>query len=173
MIPFVDAVRAWHDLYTVVGSVSGTLIGLLFVAASVGARIYTRERLPAVRAFVSPSVVHFSAVLAVCLVSLVPTSSWTLAGLMVGAVGSFGLVYAGLVWRGMHRHGFHANLDLEDRVWYAAVPAAGHATVAVAAVLLLCRSEAGCGVLALAMGLLLLGGIRNAWDITVFAVTRE
>ena len=63
-----DVANPWHDLYALVGAASATLIGLLFVAASVGAGFFTHERHHALRAFLSPSVVHFSCVLAACLV---------------------------------------------------------------------------------------------------------
>jgi hypothetical protein len=173
LLSFDDAVKPWHDLYTLVGTASATLIGLLFVAASVGAGVYTKDRLPALRAFLSPSVVHFTSVLAACLVAMVPTRSWLLAGVLVGAVGVFGLTYSGLVWRSIWRHGMHRSIDLEDRFYYAALPALGHAATLGAALDLLLQAPAGCGVLALAMGLLLLAGIRNAWDITVWTVTRD
>jgi hypothetical protein len=173
MAPFIDSVSRWHDLYMLVGTASATLIGLLFVAASVGSRFYTESRLPAMRAFLSPTVVHFSSVLSSCLIAVIPAQSWTLIGILITGDGLFGVVYAGFVWRGMKRHGFHSTLDLEDRVWYAAMPALGHAITASAGITLLFRNATGCALLALAMGVLLLVGIRNAWDITVWAVIKS
>ena len=40
MPQLVDALRPWHDFYTLVGTGSATLIGLLFVAASVGTGVF-------------------------------------------------------------------------------------------------------------------------------------
>ena len=173
MMPFADAVRPWHDFYALVGSASATLVGLLFVAASVGSSIYTEEKHFALRAFLSPSVVHFSSVLAACLITMIPTSSWRLTGLLIGADGLFGFVYASLVPRSMLRHGLMKSIDTEDRVWYAALPAVAQAVLLVAGVALLRGMDMGCGVLALAMGLLLVVAIRNSWDITVWAVMRS
>ena len=167
-----DVANPWHDLYALVGAASATLIGLLFVAASVGAGFFTHERHHALRAFLSPSVVHFSCVLAACLVAVAPIRSWWLLGALVGGVGLFGVAYAALVWRSMVRHGFTASIDLEDRIWYAAMPAVAYAVMAGGGGAFLLRTAMACGILAVSMGLLLLIGIRNAWDITVWTLVR-
>jgi hypothetical protein len=124
--PGIKQVGPWHDLYTLIGTASATLIGLLFVAASVGASYYNRERYPAFRAFVSPSVVHFTTVLAACLIGIAPVRSWTPFGLLIGGDGLFGIVYAVFVWRSMVLQGFNRTLDLNDRVWYEALPVLGY-----------------------------------------------
>jgi hypothetical protein len=170
-VPLADTISPWHDFYMLVGTASATLVGLLFVAASVG--FYSKDKQAALRAFVSPSVVHFTSVLVACLIVIAPIRSWTILGAMVAGDGLFGIVYAGLVWRGMVRHGFVASIDLEDRVSYAALPAIGYAVMVGAGVALLLQKDIGCGALALAMGLLLLIGIRNAWDITIFTALRR
>ena len=170
--PVPEVMAAWHDLYMLVGSASATLVGLLFVAASVGSRFYTRDRYPAVRAFLSPSVVHFTSVLVACLIAVAPIrSSKILAGLL-GSDGLFGLLYAVHVWRNIIRHSFTTVIDLEDRVWYAVLPAVGYVIMIAASVTFPLEVYAGCGVLALAMIVLLLVGIRNAWDMTVFTIIR-
>ena len=173
MLPFADALGPWHDLFMLVGTASATLVGLLFVAVSVGSASDKPNRDVGMRTFISPSVVHFSCVLAACVSAVAPCRSWLPAGLLIAADGLFGVAYSGLVWRNMVRHGFHAEIDMEDRMWYAIVPAAGHAAVAIAGFVLLLRSGLGCGLLALAIGLLLLAGIRNAWDITTWTVLRR
>jgi hypothetical protein len=173
MPPLHDVMTAWHDLFMLFGTASATLIGLLFVAASVGSNFYTEEKHSALRSFLSPSVVHFTCVLAACLIAVCPLRSWTVLGLLICGDGLFGFVYAVLVLRRMVRHGFAATIDLEDRVWYAALPAVAYTVLSVAGVTLLVRTEFGCDVLAVALGLLLLIGIRNAWDMTVFTVVRR
>src|SRR5262249_17579150 len=78
-----DLVDAWHDFDVLIGTAAATLIGLMFVAASIGASVYTEKDRAAMEAFISPTVVHFSAVLFVAILSLVPSHAWpTLAGLL-------------------------------------------------------------------------------------------
>lgn len=172
-MPLPDVVRDWHDLLMLFGTASATLIGLLFVAASVGSGAYSADKRPALRSFLSPTVVHFACVLVGCLVALAPLRSWGLFGALIGGDGLFGVAYAATVWRCMVHHGLSTRIDLEDRTCYAVPPAVGYAVMAAAGVTLLLGMASGCGVLAVAMGLLLLVGIRNAWDITVWTVARR
>ena len=61
------ALKEWHDFYVLIGTAGATLLGLLFVAVSLGAGFLTEERQSATRTFMSPVVVHFtSSVLLVC-----------------------------------------------------------------------------------------------------------
>jgi hypothetical protein len=173
MPSLADAVRPWHDLYILIGTASATLIGLMFVAASVGTGVYSKDRYHALRAFLSPTVVHFACALAACMFAIAPLRSWTLLGLLIGATGLYGLGYAVMVWRNMLRHGLTVSIDLEDRICYAAIPAVGYATMLAACVVLVLEQPAGCDLLAIAMGLLLMIGIRNAWDMTIFTVMRR
>ena len=53
------------------------------------------------------------------------------------------------------------------------LPAVAYAIMAAAGVTLLTGHEQGCALLAAALGLLLLVGIRNAWDITVWSVIQR
>ena len=173
MAPLADSLKAWHDFYALFGSASATLIGLLFVAASVGTGIYRAEKHFALRSFLSPSVVHLASILAGCLITMVPTSSWRLFGLLIAAIGAFGAVYSSMIIRNMLQHGMLRIVDLEDRVWYAMLPPVGHTVTMVAGLLLLLGQPLGCAVLATAMGALMVIGTRNAWDMTVWTVLRH
>ena len=173
MQPLHDALAPWHDFYTVLGEASATMTGLLFVAASVGSGVFTHGRPGALRMFLSSSVVQFATILFSSLVTLAPLQNWHHAGGLIFACGLFGLGYSGIAWHGTVRDGIAEKIDLEDRFWYALAPAAGYAMQAVAGALLLCRSSIGCAVLAASSGCLLLAAIHNAWDITIWSVTRR
>src|SRR5262249_52460344 len=81
--PLADHLDAWHDFDVLIGTAAATLVGLMFVAASIGASVFTEKDRAAMEAFISPTVVHFSAVLFVAILSLVPSHEWpTLAGLL-------------------------------------------------------------------------------------------
>ncbi|HXZ01457.1 MAG TPA: hypothetical protein VEI03_15790 [Stellaceae bacterium] len=165
-------IEEWHDFYLLIGTTAATLVGLLFVSASVGGGYMTEERRPGIRAFFSPTIFHFAAVLVACLALLAPKQSWAALGALLLGCGLAGLLYAGWIWRQMARQGYLRDIDAEDRVWYARVPVACHLLVTLAAALLLLRWPAGIDVLAVTLVLLLLVGIRNAWDITLWLVMR-
>jgi hypothetical protein len=52
----------WHDFFSLVGTAAATLIGLMFVAASVGTGFFTEERQVGLRTLLSPTVVAFGVV---------------------------------------------------------------------------------------------------------------
>jgi len=168
-----DALSRWHEFYALLGAASGTLVGLLFVAATVAAGVFSTNRQAPLRVFLSASVVQFASVLVVSLIMLAPIASWIALGIMVLACGLTGLAYYGLVVRDAAHDGLLANIDLEDRTWYVVLPIIAYLTEAAAGVVLAVMSEPGCPVLAAAAGMLLVVGIHNAWDITVWTITRR
>jgi hypothetical protein len=161
----------WHDFYVLAGTAAATLVGLMFVAASIGSSIFKEEHRAPMKAFITPTVVHFTSVLFTSLVVTIPTHSWrSLAGLL-GAGGLAGSIYCGrILVQIIIRHSF--NVDLIDRMFYALIPVLGYVLVLVSAVLLLVQSAASANLIAAALLTLLLAGIRNAWDMTVWIVLR-
>jgi hypothetical protein len=168
-----QALASWHEFYELAGTASATMVGLLFVAASVSSGVFSADRRAALRVFLSASVVNFSSVLAACLVVLAPVGSWIVLGAAIVACALCGLAHSCLAWRDTARDGLLPKIDLEDRVWYLAMPITGYLFEAASGVLLASRSSQGCTALALSMGLLLLVGIHNAWDITIWSITRR
>jgi hypothetical protein len=173
MTPLSQSLAPWHDFYTLLGAASATMIGLLFVAVSVGSGVFTENRRGALRMFLSASVVQFGSVLTGCLLVLAPLQHWMVLGAAVMVCGSFGVVFSAMAWRDVARDGIVVKIDLEDRVWYALAPAIGYLIEVAAGMAMLLRRDAGCTALAVAMGTMLVVAIHNAWDITVWTVTRR
>jgi len=166
-----ELLDAWHDFDVLIGTAAATLVGLMFVAASIGASVFTEKDRAALKAFISPTVVHFSAVLLVAIVSLIPSHDWpALAGLLA-LVGIPGAVYSANLWVQLFiRRRF--NIDIVDRLFYALVPVLGYLLLLLAALVLLRQSPAGLDLLAAGQITLLLAGIRNAWDMMLWIVIR-
>jgi hypothetical protein len=173
MEPLQAALGPWHEFYTLLGTASATMVGLLFVAATVGARVFSANRRAPLRVFLSASVVNFSLTLAVSLAVLAPVRSWVLLGVMIVGCGLFGLVHSVLACVDTVRDGIIKRIDLEDRTWYIALPIIGYLCVVASGVTLALRLDAGCAALAVAVGMLLVVGVHNAWDITVWSITRQ
>jgi hypothetical protein len=171
-MPVAEAMAHWHEFYSLLGTASATLIGLLFVAATVSSGVFRSDRRAPLRIFLSASVVHFSGILAICLTVLAPLPTWMLFGLLVLGFGVFGLVYCGLIWRDSVRDGLNAAIDWEDRIWYVLVPVVGYLLEVATGAVLALRLDPGCTALALAVGVLMVAGIHNAWDITIWIITR-
>jgi hypothetical protein len=163
----------WHDFFGIVGAAAATLVGLMFVAASVGSGVFTEERQVGLRTLLSPTVVAFSVVLAMSVVGVLPLPNWGVAGVLVGGVGALGIAYSAMILSKMIREGIAPRMDLEDRFWYGVAPAIAYAVLTVAGVAFAFEAVVSPGLLAAGMCLLLLAGIRNAWDMTTWVVLRR
>jgi hypothetical protein len=173
MEPLHDVVAEWHDFFVLLGTAAGTLVGLLFVAATVSSGVFSLERRAPTRMFLTATVVNFSSVLAVSLIMLLPLVSWLLLGLIVLVCGLVGLGYSMLAVRDSVRDGLITNIDWEDRTWYGVLPFIAYTAECAGGIAVACGASAGCAMLAACMGLLLVVGIHNAWDITIWTISRR
>ncbi|MGH6977428.1 MAG: hypothetical protein ACREED_10420 [Stellaceae bacterium] len=162
-------VGGWHDFYAILAMVAGTLIGAMFIVASIGGRNMTRARAAAVGSFVTPTVIHLSVVLIACVLLVVPTVSLQTLG-VIGVVGGLAGLGAAMriCWRVLH-----AKVEHIDRVWYGGVPLLGYVGIVVAAAMILTHARFSLETLAAALGLLIVASIRNAWDLIIFLVGQE
>jgi len=168
-----EALSRWHDFYALIGTAAATLVGLMFVAASIGAGVFTRAHQAGIRSFLSPTVVHFSAVLLICLLASAPTETWLSLGILLTCAGLIGLAYSAWIWRRMAMHGITPTIDVVDRLLYTMLPIAVYLVVTGAGLGLALGNGGSLNVLAVGLVLLLAIGIRNAWDMTVWIIDRR
>ncbi len=164
----IELLHGWHDFYVFMGTAAATLIGAMFVVASIGGGFLTRDRSPEIRAFLTPTVVHLATILLGSALMLVPGLEAPSLLVPVTAAALAGLAYSGLVGIRLLRR----KIDVGDRVWYAAVPVAGYAVMLAAAVMIALRAPPSLDTLAVSVVLLLIAGIRNAWDLILFFVAQ-
>jgi len=159
--------RDWHDFYVLIGTASATLVGLMFVAASIGSTFFNEQNKAGLSAFLTPSVMHFGAVLFASLMVTIPTHSWQTLGVLIGTGGLAGSVYCGrILVQIIIRQRF--KVDLSDRLFYALIPFLGYLVLSASGVFLLIRSASSANVIAAALSILLFAGIRNAWDMMLW-----
>ncbi|MGH6974752.1 MAG: hypothetical protein ACRED7_07035 [Stellaceae bacterium] len=160
---------SWHDFYAILAMVAGTLLGAMFIVASISGRNMNKTRAAAAASFVTPTVIHLSVVMSACALLVMPTLSLQTLG-TIGIVGGFvGLAAATRIcWRVLH-----AKIEHIDRVWYGGVPLLGYVGIVAAAAMILTQTRFGLETLAAAFGLLIVASIRNAWDLIIFLVGQE
>jgi hypothetical protein len=162
-----ELLQDWHNFYGLAGSASATLVGLMFVALSIASSIITEQHEPQLKAFFTPTVTHFVAVLLTSLWVAIPTHSWWSLGGLLGAGGLAGSIYCGRIL--VHlivRRTF--KVDLTDRLFYALIPVLGYVLLLISAAFLFIRPAAAADLIAAALLTLLLAGLRNAWDMMIF-----
>jgi hypothetical protein len=99
----------WHDFYILLGTASATLVGLMFVAVSIGASVFDEGHRAPMKAFITPTVMHFAAVLFACVVVTIPSHSWWTLGGLIATGGLPGAIYCGRILVDIIiRHSFNA-----------------------------------------------------------------
>lgn len=152
----------WHDFFMLLGTASAALVALLFVAVSIGASFLTPERSVATRAFMSPVVFHFSMLLLISLVAMVPSHTAPSLAIGFALIAVTGLGYTTLVLVGLARASIS---DVADRFGYGIIPLAAYLAILAVAGLLISGVGLGAEILAAALLVLLAVNIRNAWDL--------
>ena len=159
----------WQNFYMIMGTAAATLTGLMFVVttliAGIDAHLSTLNA--AVSAFNTPTVVQFGAVLLLAGVLSAPWQTFSSLRLLLGLVSLGMVIYLIIVLRRMWRVP-HYRSTLEDWLWYLAYPLLAHVLLIVAAFVLPENPAPALYIIGVAMILLLLVGIRNAWDMVTF-----
>jgi hypothetical protein len=152
----------WHDFYMLLGTASAALVALLFVAVSIGASFLTPERSVATRTFMSPVVFHFSTLLLISLIAIVPSHTALSLAIGITLVAVAGLAYTTVVLVGLARASVS---DIADRFGCGFCPLAAYLAMLAAAGLVISRAALAADILGVALLLLLAVSIRNAWDL--------
>ena len=162
----------WESFYVIVGSSAGALTGLQFVVIALVADNRAARSMREIRAFATPTIVHFCAVL---FVSAIVSAPWeTLHGAVVALslCGAAGVVYGITVIRHARAQAGYRP-DAEDWWWYVALPLTAYSALLAAGLSLSAHTMLSLFVIAGTCLALLFVGIHNAWDsVTYIAVGR-
>jgi hypothetical protein len=165
-----EPLEHWREFFLLVGTAAAALVALLFVAASVAVGYLTPERASATRTYMSPVVVHFTAVVVACALGLVPSHTGISFGLLLAASALGAGAYSTMILLKVLKRG---TVDWADKFDYGIAPVIGYAAALVAAGMFFAGAHRAPEVLAGAIMLLLIVNIRNAWDLMLFFATKQ
>jgi len=104
----MTALTGWENVYVIVGSSAGALIGLQFVVITLIADMPIRgNQEQAGEAFATPTIVHFGAALLLSAILNAPWQRVGSAAVLWGLLGLSGLVYEIIVARRMRTNRVH------------------------------------------------------------------
>jgi hypothetical protein len=169
---------AWQNFYVIVGSSAGALTGLTFIVITIAADAANLAptpgaRLTGLRAFITPTAVHFGAALWVAALMSVPGQTGLTLALCLAATGLLGALYCGNVTRLMLELRPSYKPFIADWIWSVVLPMGAYLALLAAAMLLRAHVLAALLVAAADSMLLLLLGIHNAWDVVVWMTTER
>jgi hypothetical protein len=168
-----EFLHQWTDFYVIVGSSAGALSGLQFVVIALIAEAQATRSLLEIRAFGTPTVVHFCVALLISAIVCAPWHSLLGPAACLGICGACGVIYVLRVIRHARTQRGYSP-DFEDWIWYAGLPFTSYAVLLFAAIALARYSAASLFAVAATGLLLLFIGIHNAWDtVTYVAITRR
>ncbi|MEO7910644.1 MAG: hypothetical protein ABIV47_13420 [Roseiflexaceae bacterium] len=156
----------WESFYVITGTAAAALTGLQFIVITLGAQM-NRGNAETNRAFGTPTIVHFCAVLFIAGIMSAPWPSLAGIALVLGLCGVAGLVYAAVILRTVRHQTLYTPV-LEDWVWHFTLPPLAYAILLFAALMLQNNPTASLFVAATSVLLLLFVGIHNAWDAATF-----
>ena len=164
---------AWSSYFVITGSSAAALTGLMFVVITLIAGVERMRSMPdGIRAFNTPTVVHFCAAL---FISATLSAPWHLLlhpAILLALAGFGGVWYAVHVMRRI-RTTSNYSADVEDLVWYALLPLGAYVALVVAALLLPRNPVDALFALAGISLLFIFIGIRNAWDVVTYIATGD
>jgi len=162
----------WANFYVITGSAAAGLTGLMFVVVALARETIAGDAAGGVRAFGSPTVMHFCSVLLIAAILSIPRHTRTSLALCVGATGGAGLALSVWVAAQARRQAYYSPL-VSDWIWHVAMPLAGYAALIAGAATLGRSPPVALDTVAAASLVLLFIGIHNAWDSAVWIATRD
>lgn len=163
------ALARWQNFYEISGSSAGALTGLQFVVMTLVTQARGVGSHGDIRAFGTPTVIHFCSALLLSALMTVPWQSLSVLGACLLACGVVGLAYSIRVFW----HARHARYkpDAEDRLWYLIFPFLAHLALLASAVLIYLAIPWSLATIAAGVLFFLLLGVRNSWDTVTYIAT--
>jgi hypothetical protein len=170
--PVLSELANWQNFYVIVGSSAGALTGLQFVVITLIAQADIASSMREIRAFGSPTTVHFCMALLISAIASCPWHGLGGPAVLFGACGAGGVLYVLTAIRHAKKQTAYQP-DWEDWMWFAWLPLAVYVALAAASFLIIENPSVGMFMIAAVALALLFTGIHNSWDtVTYIAVQR-
>ena len=167
----------WANFYVIIGTSAGALTGLTFVVITISGDPVRADsastRLTGLRAFITPTAVHFGSTLWISALLCMPRHTALSAAICIGATSVAGMIYTMRVLRLMAAMLADYHPFVADWVWNIVLPALAYLSLIAAAWLLTPYPTQSLDVVAIATLVLLTIGIHNAWDVVVWFTTER
>jgi hypothetical protein len=168
------ALHDWQNLYILTGTASATLIGLLFVAISIGSYIPAQQAKEYVRTFVNPILLIYGEVLFVSCLALMPLLNVLLLSGVLVVLGVLDLFFTGkILWRIRVVHRNDADIENDYWLWHILLPGMASLLLIASAPGLYFGVPLTVPVIAVIVLLSLARGLHNTWKLMLWLVMRR
>ncbi len=166
----------WHDFFMLTGGASATLLGLVFVSASIAATIPNEKLGPLDNRniWVLPIVYAFMRVLLVSALGLVPGQTYFTYGAVLAVLGTLDTGRMFWVTRGLVGHHRQVEpLEMSDWRWYAIYPTGCSLLVLGGGSALVLHATLGMYLAVFGILGHMVIGIHNAWELAEWLASRQ
>jgi hypothetical protein len=162
----------WDNFFVIAGSSAAALTGLTFIVITLSAQ-GGRVNSNGLKVFITPTIVHFTVVLAFSAFLSMPHHTPLSLCLSLVVAGILGLIYIGTIATSIGRIASTYVPVHEDWIWNVILPAVAYGTWVAAGFFIWHSPQASLYAVATVLVLLMLIGIHNAWDIAAWNSTRK
>ncbi|HLY25151.1 MAG TPA: hypothetical protein VKQ72_02350 [Aggregatilineales bacterium] len=172
---FNGTLSGWQNFYFMAGGASATLLGLMFVALSMGTHLINDEVRQEIETFTSPSIFYFVSVLLLACLMLVPMISTVALGVLLLIGGASGLAWTAprirLLILAARKH---QDFGVADWLAQIILPALTYPLVILAAICVADNAPSvAFGALWLATIWLLICAIYNTWSLVIWVIMQR
>ena len=162
----------WDNFFVIAGSSAAALTGLTFIVITLAGES-GRVNPNGLKVFITPTIVHFTVVLAFSAFLSMPHHTPLSLCLSLVVAGILGLIYIGTIATSIGRIASTYVPAHEDWIWNVILPAVAYATWLAAGFFIWRSPHATLYAVGAVFVLLMIIGIHNAWDIAVWNSTRK
>ncbi len=113
----------WQNFYILTGTAAATLIGLLFVAISIGGYIPEKEARAYTRTFVEPTLINYAQVLFFSCLAIMPLQNALIFRIAIAILGVINVFFAfKVLWRVRVVHHNDGEIDRDHWLWHVVLP---------------------------------------------------
>jgi hypothetical protein len=160
-------IKGWENFYVITGSSAAGLTGLTFVVIALASEAHM-VRLSGLRAFITPTVIHFGSVLWIASLMSIPGHTALSLALSMAVTGIGLTIYSLMTSYRMYRNRKEYMPALQDWIWNAALPSICCLSLLAAGILVLRHSAPALYIVGGVTLAMLFIGVHNAWDLAVW-----
>src|SRR4051812_39570413 len=161
----------WVSFYEIVGSAAGALTGLQFVVMTLISSTRQSGSVHEIRAFGTPTVVHFCAALLLSGIMSAPWPAMSNVDVCLASCGFAGLLYSVRIVS--HARKGKYSPDTGDWIWYVAAPVLAYLALITSAFLFWLNLKWSLFVVGAVSLTFLFLGIHNSWDTVTYLSIRN
>ncbi len=165
--------REWETFYLLTGSAAAALIGLLFIVATLMTGVPRSSAERGDKFSMTPIIFHLCVIVVLSAMALAPVLTAPVLGMACGLAALAGVAYGAYVFQGIFNVRAEVAAHWSDKYTYGVGPTLAYMALGTIAFGFLRNREwAASGVAAVLVVLLLLG-IRNAWDLVTYLAPQQ